>query len=329
MTSPHPRALLGVVAAVFMLAGCTDQATAPTAVPGRPSFSAIGTGDEPVGFSDKLADVNRQAAASGARAVIQRAELLLAPNAPVNTPRIIFANDRELRLSTRWVWGDLRRLATNGELTRVVFGPFARATVGGAAEAAFDASFATWNAVTCSNIAVRKIALAPGRLPSGILIPGAFPPADINDVGFLPAALFDAFLGAGASQFVIGVTFTSVFIEVDPNGLPILDSQGNPIPTDIDRDGRFDTAFKEVWFNDGLGYSTNGTLGTIDIETAALHEHGHALELGHFGKIAGDPKTGKLHVSPRAVMNAALLGTLRTPLGTDNAALCGNYAGWH
>jgi hypothetical protein len=101
------------------------------------------------------------------------------------------------------------------------------------------------------------------------------------------------------------------------------------MPTDIDRDGRGDTAFAEVWFNDALKYSTTGAAGRIDIESAALHEHGHALGLGHFGKIAGDPKTGKLHVSPRAVMNAIILGVQRSPLGTDNAALCGNYAGWN
>jgi hypothetical protein len=84
-----------------------------------------------------------------------------------------------------------------------------------------------------------------------------------------------------------------------------------------------------VWFNDALQYSSTGAAGRIDIESAALHEHGHALELGHFGKITGDPKTGKLQASPRAVMNAVLLGTQRSPLGTDNGALCGNYASWN
>jgi len=328
MTYPHRRALLGVAATVFALAGCADQATAPIDVPERPSFSAAGADDEPVGYSDYLAGVNRRIAANGGRVTVARAELLLSSNAPVKTPRIVFANDRELRLPTRWVSADLRRLATDGTLSYAVFSPLARSATGGPAEAAFDASFATWNSVSCSKIVVRKKALSPGQIPSAILTGGLFPPADINDVGFVPASFFDQVFGAGSSQFVIGVTVTFAFIEVDANGQPILDPQGNAIPTDVDRDGRFDTAFKEVWFNDGLVYSTNGAPGTIDIETAALHEHGHALELGHFGKIAGDPKTGKLHVSPRAVMNAALLGTLRSPLGSDNAALCGNYASW-
>ena len=129
-----------------------------------------------------------------------------------------------------------------------------------------------------------------------------------------------------SSTNTVGVTVTFSFIQVGPNGQPILDSNGNTIPTDIDRDGRFDTAFKEIWFNDALPYSTNGAAGSIDIESAALHEVGHAFELGHFGKIAGDPKTGKLHVSPRAVMNAAIVGVQRTLLGTDKAAFCGTYA---
>ena len=72
--------------------------------------------------------------------------------------------------------------------------------------------------------------------------------------------------------------------------------------------------------------ANDGAAGAIDIESVALHEHGHALELGHFGKIAGDPKTGKLHVSPRAVINAAHVGPLRSLLGTDKAAFCGTYA---
>jgi hypothetical protein len=333
MTYPYRRPLLGVAASILVLAGCADQATAPAAaahpIPQSPSPSIAEDAQQPVGYSAYLADVNRRIIALGGRAVIARAELLMTPSASANSPRVVFADNHNLRLDSRWVFGDLRRLVTDGELKYGVFAPLARATVGGPAEASFDATFATWNAVSCSNIRVRKIPLNPARFPSAILNPGIFPPADIVDVGFLPASLLDAVLGPGASQAVVGVTFTVVFIEVDQNGIPIRDPAGNLIPTDIDRDGRFDTAYKEVWFNDGLAYSTNGTPGTIDIETAALLEHGHALELDHFGTIFGNLKTLKLQVSPRAVMNAVVLGTLREPLGTDEAALCGNYASWH
>jgi len=307
------RALAGVV--LLACVACTDS-TAPARVAPNPNLAVGGDNDDLAGVSDVVAMVNRQAASTGV--AIARGELLLSENAPAQTPRIIFANDRQLRFDTRWVSRDIRRLATTSALTYGVFSPLANATVGGAAEAAFDRTFATWNAVTCSRMQVNKVAI--DRFPSFILGGGLFPPADINDVGFIPGTFFDQFLGTGASQFVVGVTWTFTFIELDPNG--------NIVPTDIDRDGRADTAFKEVWFNDAIAYSNSGAPGFIDIESAALHEHGHALELGHFGKIAGDLKTLKLHVSPRAVMNAVLLGVLRSPVGSDNAALCGNFGSW-
>jgi hypothetical protein len=324
MTYPERRAMAGVVLLVLASAACSDSTAPARSAAPISSLSVVGDG-EPIGTSEYLETVNRQAVAKGIGVTVSRAERLLAADAPAQIPRIVFANDRQLRLQSRWVARDPRRLATDATLSYGVFAPLAQATIGGAAEAAFDASFSTWNAVSCSKMGVRKKALAPGLGPSFILT-GLFPPADINDVGFVPGALFDLIFGVGASQFTIGVTVTFTFIQVGPGGVPILDPNGNPIPTDIDGDGRDDTAFKEVWFNDALQYTTVGAPGRIDIESAALHEHGHTLELDHFGKIVGDPKTGKLHVSPRAVMNAVLIDTQRSPLGTDNAALCGTYA---
>ena len=321
---PDRRALVCAAFGALALAACRDEPTAPAILPPRHASFAVANMDE-AGVSDYLASANLAAAKRGV--VITRAELLITAEAPAKTPRLIFANDRTLRLPTQWVPRDLRRLSTDATLSYVVFSPLAISATGGPAEAAFDASIATWNGVSCSNLVVRKRTPSPALPPSFILF-GLFPPADINDVGFVPGGVFDAVFGAGASQFTVAVTITFAFIQVGPNGQPILDPNGNPIPTDINRDGRFDTAFKEIWFNDALAYSTVGAPGRIDIQTAALHEHGHAVELGHFGKIVGDPKTGKLLVSPRAVMNAVLLGTLRTPLGSDNAGICGNFGSW-
>ena len=326
MTRFDRRALAGVALTALVFNACADSATAPaSAVPSAASLAVAD--DDAVGFSPYFAEVNRKALAAGAGVAISRAELLLTSNASAKTPRIIFANDRQLRLETRWVPRDLRRLSTDATISYGVFSPLAKATVGGNAEAAFDATFATWNAVNCSNLVVKKKAISQTQVPSFILT-GNFPPADVVDVGFFPGSFFELVFGPGSAQTTIGVTVTFSFILVGPNGQPILDANGNPIGSDIDRDGRFDTAFKEVWFNDAFPYSTNGAPGTIDIESAALHEHGHAVELGHFGRLSFDPKNGKLQASPRAVMNAALLGVLRSPLGTDNAALCGNFAGW-
>lgn len=125
----------------------------------------------------------------------------------------------------------------------------------------------------------------------------------------MPAILFELVVGLGSSENVLGVTFTFIF--TDENG----------DPTDINNDGYADTALKEVWYNDAFLWTDSGNSGdAVDIETVALHENGHALGFGHFGKISVTDSNNKLHVSPRAVMNAIILGTQRDLLGTDEAS---------
>ena len=316
MNRSRRRAMAGAALVSLGVTACADQPTAPSLV-STPAPSLAVTETEESGLSQFLTSANVRAAKSGV--AIARAELLTTSTADLKTPRLLFANDRTLRLTSGWVPRDIRRLSTDATLSYAVFAPNAKATVGGAAGAAFESAMATWNGVPCSNLTINKRELEPGRLPSYFRTGGLFPPADINVVGFLPGTVFDS-LAPGGSQSIVAVTLTATFVGTD--------AQGRTIPTDVDGDGRMDTAFKEIWFNDALGYSTVGAPGTIDIESAILHEFGHALELGHFGKIVGDPKTGKLHVSPRAVMNAANLGTQRTLLGSDNAAFCGTYANW-
>ena len=330
MQPTHRIAMVGTVAAVLTLTACADESTptAPAAL--SPTSAAVVRNDdaEAVGYSEALSELNRQLAASSRNVAVARAELLVSENAAAQSPRIILANDRTKALSSKWVPRDIRRLSTSADLSYVVFKPLAAAPVGGNAELAIDQAAATWNSASCSNLRVNKAPYAGQLPPSFLLTGGVFPPADINHVGFVPPAVIDqAFGKVGASANVIGVTFTFTFIVVGPNG-PVLDPSGNPIPTDVDGDGRQDTAFKEIWFNNALAYSQSGTPGFIDIETAVLHEHGHAIERSHFGKIAGNLKTLKLQVSPRAVMNAAYVGPIRQLAGTDVAGLCGDFANW-
>lgn len=231
----------------------------------------------------------------------------------------IYANDREKRLTSQWVAGDERRYAEGNKLTYLTWGPYSIANYSGDqidAEPAIDASFNTWNSVKKN--AKLEIVKVPdtGANPSGILGGNPFL-ADITELGFLPGIYFELFLGPGASTSVLGVTFTYVFI----------DEAGNP--TDINNDGYSDTAFKEVWYNDAFVWTDTGdTSQGVDIETVALHENGHALGFGHFGKISITNGNGKLHVSPRSVMNAIILGTQRELLGTDKASYTNIYGSW-
>lgn len=312
-----------VAALAVLLAGTAcDQAGQPTS----PALARAATDSEPYGVGDvssTLDSINTSLRSRGLGIQIARAEISLTPDQhyPARN-QVVFTNDRALRLTSRWVPGDTRRAADGNRLTWLDLDPLMQANTGGTpllATPAVDAAFQTWSARQCSTLQLEKRAWGGTTNPS-ILLDFGLPPdpfaADVSVIGYLPGAVFDQVLGPGSSSSVLGVTFTFVFID------------GNGAPTDVDHDGRNDTALKEMWFNNAFAWGTSGTGSAIDAETVALHEIGHALELGHFGKIFGTVANLKLHVSPRAVMNAVILGTLRSPLGSDNAAFCGNFASW-
>lgn len=282
---------------------------------GTPSLIADASGDA----GAFMAAMNAELAAQGLGMAISHAEWIDGVG-DTDALKTVFANDRTKLLGTQWVAGDARRGATSNALTQGSF-PFFQFADGVATEPIIDATFDTWNAVKCSNLTVNKVGFAPGVFPSAILsLPGFVNDpfaADVSTVGWLPGFLFDAVLGPGASASVLGVTFTLIFIDADGN------------PSDIDGDGRTDTAIKEVWYNDDFTWTDTGA-GGIDIESVALHENGHALEAGHFGKLTAHFKKGgvRIQASPRAVMNASYIGPVRSPRGTDKATMCGNYANW-
>ncbi len=96
------------------------------------------------------------------------------------------------------------------------------------------------------------------------------------------------------------------------------------VPTDINNDGKTDTAFREILYNNAFTWRINNN---IDVETVAFHESGHALSQGHFGT-AFTTGNGKLHFAPLAVMNAAYSGVQQSPRGTDNGGHCSIWASW-
>lgn len=230
----------------------------------------------------------------------------------------IYANDRTKQLTAQWVPNDSRRNADGNKLNYIVWDIFAPANFGLPNQfdgtPAIDASFDTWNTTETAKLDIVK---RTNTLSNPSFILGGDPfLADISQVGFLPGVFFETYVGTGSSENVLGVTFTFVFI----------DDEGNP--TDINNDGFDDTALKEVWYNDDFIWTDSGnTAPEIDLETVALHENGHALGFGHFGKISVT-NNNKLHVSPRSVMNAIILGTQRSLLGTDKASYKSIYGNW-
>jgi hypothetical protein len=265
--------------------------------------------------------VNARLASAGSNMRIAYAEYVTGGPTAHEAGQIVFANDRQLRLPARWVPFDPIR-ERDGTLSYVIFDPFSFANGSIDAAPEIDAALATWEAVNCSQLDIVKIP-DTNVFPSGVL-GGDFFQADIIELGFLPGAIFDAFLGPGAAENVLGVTFTAVWVDDQGTADP-----SDDVPTDFDANGWADTALAEVWYNDDFPWTATGLPATsVDIQTVAFHENGHALMLGHYGKVFGTIANLTLHIAPRAAMNAFILSVLRQPLGTDTGAYCGLYASW-
>ncbi len=228
---------------------------------------------------------------------------------------VFFNNRGNKQLSADFVPGDPRRgnrvninylvdnqLTTDNGLT-------ATAVTG-----AIDNAMSTWDTQTCSDLGITKV---PFNGNAGFVslirgFGGSLNFVDVQHCGFLPAAFFNT-LAPNGSAFILGVTFTLIWTV-------------GGVPTDIDNNGKADVAFREIYYNDRFTWNTNGA--NVDIETVSLHESGHGLSQGHFGKAFRTLANGKLHFSPRAVMNAAYSGVQREVTGTDNGGHCSNWGSW-
>lgn len=318
------RASFLLLAGAVALAAC-EQSTSPTdrsreSVPSLAQKSAPGGQVSPV-----LARANVRLAAAGKR--LRGKKFLLGTAEYVTTDRgqqagqTVFANDRVKQLPFQYVAGDPRR-GGGVNITYLVDqsdGSTANGLTNAATEPAIDRALATWEAVRCSKVAIDKVA-DPGFDPDvvdGLLGLGGIgtPIVDITHAGWESAAFFDA-LAPGGSGFILAVTFTFIFI----------DDAGNF--TDIDGDGKFDTAFAEVYYNDTFAWGIDVSTFPFDVETVALHESGHGLSQDHFGKIFITNSNGKLHFAPFAVMNASISRQAHSLRGSDNGGHCSIWASW-
>ena len=191
---------------------------------------------------------------------------------------------------------------------------------------AIDRAMKVWDEVTCSDIGMFEIPsintstgfiarIVSDQIFEEYGIPDYFGGsydyfADVTHAGWMDPLFFE-FIEEGGSQFILGVTFTIVWV----------DEEGNL--TDVDKNGKYDVAWREIYYNDGFLWADGDH---YDVETIALHEAGHGLSQGHFGKAFTNK--GGLHFAPRAVMNAAYSGIQTSINKTDNGGHCSNWAQW-
>jgi hypothetical protein len=286
-------------------------------------------------YSDVLARMNEALRAGGGpRVAIATAEIRVTESG-ADAATTLLANDRTRLLGSQFVENDPRRESPPNTITYLVdqsdgsaltlLAPPPPVVVGvlpnEVTEAEIDASMAAWESMNCNGPAMLKVPddgtdpdLIDGLVLGNPALIGTRR-ADITHAGWLGSAFFNALAPNGAS-FILGVTFTFVFI----------DDEGNA--TDVDGDGRGDVASREIYYNRAFPWGTGGTDYNIDIQSVVIHEAGHALGLAHFGKIFVTNK-GRIQFAPKAIMNAGYVSEDRRILGTDTGAFCQAWARSH
>lgn len=316
------------------LASATSLAVAVIVGSGLEVSTQDATQDVVGVYSPALASINAALRAAGVTdRAVYKAELLIAKSGYADQATTLIASDRTHLTSSQFVENDPRREWTTAPNTMTYLvdqsqgSALSWLTVPGGpivtlpnavTEAEIDTSMNVWANMPCNGPAMVKVAdngLDPDwvdNIIAGVPVPAGAPYADITHAGWLPAAFFNAIAPNGAN-FILGVTFTLVFVDDEDN------------PTDVDGDGRADSAFAEIYYNRSFPWGTGGNESNIDIQSVVIHEAGHALGLAHFGMVF--IKTNDtLQFAPKAIMNAVYVSEDRRVLGTDTAAFCQAWA---
>lgn len=282
-------------------------------------------------FSQALADVNLALADAGSPYRIDRAEISVSIDG-IDTAQTLIANNRSHQIESLFAERDPRRggladisyLVDQSDGTPLAFAnPTGNAVVllpNSVTEPIIDRGMQRWqNSPSCGGPLVTKLAdngSDPDIVDALVMNnPALFgtPQADITHAGWLPGSFFNLLLPGGGSS-ILGVTFTLIFVDADGT------------PTDIDNNHRSDTAFREIYYNRGFGWSEGPQRPRgINIDSVSTHESGHAMGLGHFGRVAIG-NNGDIKYSPRAVMNAVYISPFAELTGTDNASYCSIWA---
>ncbi len=175
---------------------------------------------------------------------------------------------------------------------------------------AIQRAMATWDGLSCSNLGMHQLPYNGGNtgfVAALLGFGGSYNYfGDVTHCGWLDPDFF-ALLDDNGGSFILAVTFTIIF------------------SGDYDKNKKADVAWREIYYNNGFSWRIEDH---YDVETIALHEAGHGLSQGYFGKAFLDAGTGKVHFSPRSVMNATYSGIQTTIEKTDNAGHCSIWSGW-
>ena len=324
-------AATAAIGAVGILAGC--EAADPVAVKVSSSVELARVPDaEQAVYSPALDQMRQSLLAAGVTHVqLASAELRVSRyGADWQGKTTLLANDRTHKFHSLFVESDPRRPSgsaitylvdqSDGNAFSITAGGQVAGLSNAQTEPAIDASMHRWRAQThCPGPAIVKVpdpGIDPDLADFFITLDASLlgtPLADITHAGWLPGPFFDLLLPNG-SAFILGVTFTFEFI----------DGAGNP--TDLDRNGISDAAFHEIYYNGAFPWTTSASNpNSVDIESVATHEGGHAFGLGHFGKVFIDNK-GAVKFAPLAVMNGVYVIPFREVTGSDRASFCSIWA---
>jgi len=328
---------VAVLAVPLVVLSCSDDSVAPTGTTGQPQIQASAQAAQSVDleqyFLDQMDDVNAGFEAEGLGYRVAVAEVLTNGDGEQAGITVIAKNIGNKQLAHDFVPFDPRREGTpitNGGWSGSIAGPNDDITYavdmtadavppnGGLTaaqtDAAIDRAMATWDALNCSDLPITQnpdFGVDIGFIRFYDFDPPLTSPPSTDGGPFILADVQHA--GWGDIDFpggVLGATYTLVFFPV----------------TDIDNNGKADTAFREIyydptwdWFDDGV---TN-----FDVESVAVHEMGHGLSQAHFGQVFFK-KDGSIKRSPFALMNAIYTQPLQTLQVSDNGGHCSNWGQW-
>jgi hypothetical protein len=339
-----PSTLLRRSLALALIGAAACEAPTTPQSPLVPSTAARAvapsSSDETVAVSPLLQQLNAKLASSKSSLRIDRAQLLYSANG-LNAQKatLLLANDRSRGNGIEWVSGDPRRDGRIGvtyafgsntgtaPFTRDADGSNVRQLSTAEQDAKIEEAVSAWRALTCSSAPITRVAVQAGTDPDYLDeyfrgnpagSPNYVQPADIVEAGWQPLSFFQAIAGPDGIS-ILGITFTFNFV----------DGAGNA--TDIDRNGKPDAALAEIFYNDAYYYG-NRAANSVDFFSILAHETGHALSLGHFGKLfvtthdaADGIQVSDVKYAPFALMNAGYVIPNQIQ-GTDNSQFCQIWA---